>query len=386
MYGGEPLRMDLCMIVPVAMDWGKDGDVDLLVGQEDGRVALVENTGKVTDGMPRFLLPQFFKQQADDVKFGALVTPYSFDWDSDGDEDLICGNTAGYIGFIENLNGGDPPKWAAPVRLKAGGRTIRIMAGPNGSIQGPCEAKWGYTTLSVADWNHDGLPDIIVNSIWGKVLWYENAGTRRNPRLAAAKPIQVEWKGTPPRPPWNWWRPKGKNLATQWRTTPAVLDFDSDGLNDLVMLDHEGCLVLFRRARKKSGLKLLPPKRVFACEKVSVFDSIHRSKNKTGGMLRLNDGSAGKSGRRKFCFVDWNLDGCLDILVNSQNVSFLRMTGQANGKHVFTDDGMVDDRILAGHTTSPTAVDWNKDGIPDLLIGAEDGFLYYMKNSHLKRK
>jgi hypothetical protein len=211
-YRGKPLRMDLCMIVPVALDWDKDGDVDLVVGQEDGRVALVENTGKIVDGMPRFLPPKFFRQQADDVKFGALVTPCSFDWDGDGDEDLICGNTAGYVGFIENLDGGNPPKWAAPVRLKAGGKTIRIMAGPNGSIQGPCEAKWGYTTLSVADWNHDGLPDIVVNSIWGKVLWYENVGTRRSPRLAAAKPIQVEWAL---KLAWNWWAPEGRNLRLE---------------------------------------------------------------------------------------------------------------------------------------------------------------------------
>jgi len=381
---GEPLRMDLCMIVPVALDWDKDGDIDLVVGQEDGRVALVENTGRVSDGMPRFLPPKFFKQQADAVKFGALVTPYSFDWDGDGDEDLICGNTAGYIGFIENLDGGNPPKWAEPVHLKADGRTIRIMAGPNGSIQGPCEAKWGYTTLSVADWNHDGLPDIVVSSIWGKVVLYENIGTRRSPRLAAAKPIEVEWAGEPPKPAWNWWRPEGKNLATQWRTTPAVLDFNEDGLNDLVMLDHEGYLALFQRAGKAGKLVLLPPKRVFVCEDVSVFDSIHRAKNKTGGLLRLTNGSAGRSGRRKLCFGDWDLDGKLDILVNSRNVSFLRKIRETSDKHVYNNEGMVDDRILAGHTTSPTTVDWNKDGIPDLLVGAEDGFLYYMQNPHRK--
>ncbi|UCF15815.1 MAG: VCBS repeat-containing protein, partial [Phycisphaerales bacterium] len=381
MYGGELLRMDLCMIVPVALDWDKDGDVDLVVGQEDGRVAFVENTGKITDGVPSFLPPRFFKQQAAEVKFGALVTPYSFDWDGDGDGDLICGNTAGYIGFIENLDGGNTPRWAAPVCLKADGKTVRIMAGPNGSIQGPCEAKWGYTTLSVADWNHDGLPDIVVNSIWGKVLWYENIGTRRSPRLAAAKPIEVERAGEPPKPAWNWWRPEGKNLATQWRTTPAVLDYDKDGLNDLVMLDHEGYLVFFRRARTNGKLILSEGRRMFACE-TSVFDSIHRPKKRTGGVLRLNDGSAGKSGRRKFCFADWDLDGHPDILVNSQNVSFLRKIGEVAGRHVFNDEGMVDDRILAGHTTSPTTVDWDKDGIFDLLVGAEDGFLYYMKNPH----
>ena len=115
------------------------------------------------------------------MKFGALVTPVGFDWDGDGDEDLICGNTAGYIGFIENLDGGDPPQWAAPVHLEAGGEVIRIQAGPGGSIQGPAEAKWGYTTLSVADWNEDRLPDLVVNSIWGKVVWYRNVGTLKKP-------------------------------------------------------------------------------------------------------------------------------------------------------------------------------------------------------------
>jgi hypothetical protein len=405
---GKPLKMDLCMILPVALDWDKDGDVDLIVGQEDGRVALVENTGKVIYGMPQFLPPIFFQQQADEVKFGVLITPYSFDWDNDGDQDLICGNSAGYVGFIENLDGGNPPKWAAPVYLKADDKVIRIMAGPNGSIQGPCEAKWGYTTLNVADWDHDGLPDIVINSIWGKVLWYRNIGTRQNPKLTAAKPIEVEWAGKPPiatvggkppKPAWNWWEPKGKILATQWRTTPVVIDYDSDGSNDLIMLDHEGYLAMFQRARDParqepkreqyavslSGeLILLPGKRIFFIEHTSVFDSMHRPKNQTGGLLRMNDGFAGKSGRRKFCFADWDLDGRLDLLVNSQNINFLRNISTDQNKHLFRDMGMVDNRILAGHTTSPTVVDWNKDGIPDLLVGAEDGFLYYMRNPHTK--
>ena len=37
------------------------------------------------------------------MKFGALVTPCGFDWDGDGDDDILCGNTAGYVAFIENL-------------------------------------------------------------------------------------------------------------------------------------------------------------------------------------------------------------------------------------------------------------------------------------------
>ena len=98
----------------------------------------------------------------------------------------------------------------------------------------------------------------------------------------------------------------------------------------------------------------------------------------------MNNGSAGKSGRRKFCFADWDLDGRLDLLVNSRNINFVRNVSVKNNSHVFSDQGMVSDSTLAGHTTSPTIVDWNKDGIPDLLVGAEDGFFYYLKNPHPK--
>lgn len=43
--------------------------------------------------------------------------------------------------------------------------------------------------------------------------------------------------------------------------------------------------------------------------------------------------------------------------------------------------GNLSDQKLAGHTLSPTIVDWDKNGIPDLLLGAEDGFFYHLKNT-----
>jgi hypothetical protein len=380
--GGEPVAMDLEMIVPVAIDWDHDGDLDLIVGDEDGRVALVENTGTVVAGLPQFLPPVYFRQEAADLKFGALVTPCGSDWDGDGDMDLICGNSAGYLGWIENLDGGNPPRWGAPRRLEAGDKVIRIMAGPSGSIQGPCEAKWGYTAPCVADWDRDGLPDIVINSIWGEVLWFRNVGTRTAPRLAPAQPVAVEWPAETPKPAWTWWTPKAGQLVTQWRTTPAVADVNGDRLPDLVMLDSEGYLAFFERVDHGGGrLGLRLGRRVFATPTRAAFNANHVAQGEDGGLIRLNVDRAGKSGRRKLCIADWDGDGKLDLLVNSQNVNILRqITSNDRGDLLFRDLGPVGSRILAGHDTAPAVVDWNRDGTLDLLVGAEDGHFYYLEH------
>ena len=373
-----PIHMDLCMITPVAVDWDADGDIDLIVGDEDGRVAFIEHTGRVRKGVPEFLPPRYFQQQADDVKFGALATPVGFDWDGDGDDDLLCGNTAGYIGFIENLDGGNPPRWAAPRYLEVEGKPIRVMAGPNGSIQGPCEKKWGYTTLTVADWNHDDLPDLIVNTIWGKVVVFRNIGSRESPKLTGPEPIRVAWPKAPPKPAWNWWDPVDNELATQWRTTPLVTDLNADGLNDLVMLDHEGYLAFFPRSRNAGQLTLLPGRRVFRIDGPSTFNSQHAPQESSAGPLRLNNGTAGRSGRRKLCLADWDGDGKIDLLVNSGiNVNWLRQVERKGQLIHLEDAGPLDQRRIGAHTTSPAVVDWNQDGKPELLVGAEDGYLYY---------
>lgn len=371
---GSPLIMDLQMIVPIAIDWDRDGDIDLIVGDEDGRVALIENSGKLNpDRTPQFLPPRYFQQEADTLKSGALATPVAYDWDGDGDYDILSGNTAGYIDFFENLSGPgvEFPKWAAPVRLAAGDETFRAIAGPNGSIQGPAEAKWGYTCLSVADWDGDNLPDIVLNDIWGKVRWLKNVGTRTEPKLARPQSIEVDWESAPPKPSWTWWNPGDKELVTQWRTTPLAIDWTGDGNTDLVMLDQEGFLVLFRRSISDGVLRLSPPERVF------MGDAI---KDSSSGPLQLNTGTAGASGRRKIWLADWDGDGKQDLLANSTSANLLRQTKSVDGKWYFRDQGPLVKQSIQGHSTSPTVVDFNNDGIPDFLAGAEDGRFYYIRN------
>ncbi len=380
---GKIIKMDLEMMVVTSVDWDGDTDVDLIIGQEDGRVALVENTGQVRENMPVFKDPVFFRQEAGDLKFGALVTPWSVDWDGDGDEDLICGNTAGYIGFIENLDGGCPPRWAEPVYLQIteSHKPFRIMAGYNGSIQGPCEAKWGYTALSVADWDGDGLEDVIFNSIKGVVSWARRTGRLE---IAEPEPVKVKWGAEVPKPEWRWWDPGERMLSTQWRTTPVAVDLDRDGLVDLVSLDHQGYLSFFRRDQDGSGLYLLPGERIFGSENGIVYDRKNTEQKDFSETLIMNNGEVGHSGRRKFTLVDWDGDGRLDILVNSTSIDLLLNVGTEENPWVFRNAGTLGGLRLAGHTTSPTVVDWDGDGIPDLLVGAEDGCFYYLENDRME--
>jgi predicted neuraminidase len=357
---GEPLVMDLQMITPTAIDWDGDGDLDLIVGDEDGRVALVENTGELNEGMPVFETPVYFQQEADTLKFGALATPWACDWDGDGDEDILCGNTAGYIGLFENLGPGENgmPRWSAPSLLSVQSscddapRTFRIMAGPSGSIQGPCEAKWGYTTLSVADWDEDGDPDILYNSIWSQIgILRKDEGT-----LVSTSPATGITEGPPK---WYWWESQSNAALTQWRTTPVAIDFDGDDRLDLVALDQEGFLTL--RPRGKSAARRF-------------VDEDHAP-------LRLNPKSCGGSGRMKLAVVDWDGDGRLDVLVNSENATWYRNCEERDGKIVLKRIGNLARRNVAGHTSSPAVCDFDRDGKPDLLVGAENGRLYYINHT-----
>jgi hypothetical protein len=259
---------------------------------------------------------------------------------------------------------------------------IRSQAGYNGDIQGPSEAKWGYTNVSVADWDGDGRLDILCSDVWGKVYWYRNIGLRTAPRFAAAQPVEVAWPGPTPAPPWNWWKPEGRQLVTQWRCTPYAIDWDHHGLTDLVMLDTEGYLALFRRRRGADGrLELLPGQRVFWSEGTSWYGEQGEPLNHRSGPLRLNATPNGSSGRRTYCFTDWDGDGILDLLVNSvPNINFFKGLGRnAAGDWVFRDLGPVDPtQILARHSTTPTIVHWADPARGDLLFGAEDGFFYYL--------
>lgn len=364
-----PHRPVNCVIQPRVVDWHGDGRLSLVIGEEGGNVTFLENTAPAGQA-PKWAEPIYFQQKDPFVKSASLIRPVAVDWDNDGDLDIVAGNSSGFLHWIENTGTRQKAVFRDRGNLMAAGKEIRRTAGPNGSVQGPAEEKWGYSNPSVADWDMDGTLDIVVNDIWGQVVWYR--GIKGDPmHLEPMRDIEVEWTtARPPKPDWVWWEPKPKQLVTQWRTTPKVVDWNRDGLPDIVMLNHQGYLALFPRRRCGNGkLCLGEPQRIFVAG--------------NGHFLELSRGRAGKSGRRKIELVDWNGDGKLDLLTDSDEGPVWYENTGSHEKPVMELRGTVVKAKLAGHNPTPNAADWNGDGKLDLLIGAEDGFLYYFDRNYI---
>ena len=384
---GREVRMDSPLITPSALDWNGDGRPDVISGDESGGCAFIENTGKLRDGAPVFRQPRYFMQQADDLKVEVLPSIAAVDFDGDGDQDFLVGTSAGFVEWLENLSGPgvEEPKWAAPRRLSAKPARghpvpshvsldpICIRAGENGSIQSPQEQTWGYLCISAGDWDGDGLVDLMFGDIRGEIHWFRNVGTRMRPQLAGPIDVEAEWPGgVQPELAWGWMKPSKmenpKAILTQWRCTPAMVDWNRDGLMDLVLVDVEGYLCLWRRARRADGaLVLMPPERVLL-------------NANTGKPLRPNPEAKGKSGRRRIAIADWDGDGKLDIFVSAQNAFWWRQVADDGGTWSFQNMGEVATDILQWHEASPAIVDFNADGIPDIVVTGEDGFFNYFRN------
>ncbi|GEM_PF-674154 len=106
------------------------------------------------------------------VNVGQASAVALHDWDGDGDLDLLIGVIEGDVKFVPNLGGNGVPRFGAAQAVSAAGDNIKMTgdAGP-----------------TVADWDGDGVDDLICGDGNGSVWFYRATGRGEKglPTLAA---------------------------------------------------------------------------------------------------------------------------------------------------------------------------------------------------------
>lgn len=367
---GVALRHPTIRPAPLAYPNADTGLSDLIVGGE-GALYYYRFTGTFSErGAPVYAPPQPVLEMDAPLYAGSLPVIDAVDWNGDGKLDLIAGNSEGRILFFQNDGTDAHPAFRDGVEVEADGHEIHIQPGYS-DIQGPQEARWGYASPTVVDWDGDGLLDIVTSSATAMHEVFLNRGTPGAPKLERPNPLYL----------------RGLELHGTWRVRPGVAKL-GDRMAYVALDDQD---------------------------EFHLYWQIDRHNLEDGGKLRLEDGStiranflsAGGTGRLKFTLADWDRDGKTDLLVGTPrhgsvpnpesglpqsqglkgaSVLFLKNVG-SDAAPVFGFPVMMQFKgkplYLGQHECSAAVWDVGQPDGPDLLVGAETGRVLFYRRSDL---
>jgi hypothetical protein len=199
---------------PVVCDWDDDGDPDLLIGTNAGRIQYWRNEGSAVEFQPALA-----DDQLGGIKVDQLAVPCPADVDGDGLLDLVVGewDFNGFANVLLYVNTGSA---GAPNLVL---QTTHLL---------PHAARL-FTQPAMYDWDGDGRLDLILPDRSDVIIWYRNTAA---PGTFPDSLTFVARTDTLP----------GSLLGS--RLTVSFEDIDGDGDDDLFVGEEDGGLNFFRRA------------------------------------------------------------------------------------------------------------------------------------------
>jgi hypothetical protein len=189
-------------------------------------------------------------------------------WDADAKKDLLIGQADGRVKLFLNIG-------TDPVPTFDGGTFLQV--GPGGTKS---DIDVGNrATLNVADWDNDGVKDLVVGAYDGKIHVFINEGTDTSPDYLVEVLAQED----------------GSDLIVpSVRSSPVVVDLDGDGKKDLLAGNTNGELLQYLNVGTAGAPSFSGYAYVQSDEATIDLNSLGRS-------------------RPSLC--DWTGDGKMDVLI-----------------------------------------------------------------------